>query len=70
MGEITSTGMGSGLKINEMVTAIVGAEKDPVQKKIDADAKTATDKISAFSALNSSLSTFKSSYKELGYAST
>ncbi len=70
MAAITSTGLGSGLKINDIVTAIVGAEKDPAMKKIDADAKTATDKISAFSALNSALSSFKSSYKDLGYAST
>jgi flagellar hook-associated protein 2 len=70
MAAITSTGLGSGLKINDIVTAIVGAEKDPAMKKIDADAKTATDKISAFSALNSALSSFKSSYKELGYSST
>lgn len=67
---ITSTGLGSGLNINDIVSATVNAEKDPAMAQIDATAKTATDKISAFAALNSALSSFQNSFKQLSYPST
>jgi len=70
MSSITSTGLGSGLDINSIVTAIVGAEKDPALAKMTQDAGEATAMISAYGLLNSELSSFKSSYKDLGYNSS
>lgn len=70
MSSITSTGLGSGLDINNIVTAIVGAEKDPALSKITQGVAEATAKISAYGLLNSELSSFKSSYKDLGYSSS
>lgn len=67
---ITSTGLGSGLDINSIVMAIVGAEKDPALAKMAATEANATAMISAYGLLNSDLASFKSSYKELSYAST
>ena len=70
MPAITSTGLGSGLKINDIVEAIIDAEKVPVKSKIDSDAALATAQISAFGSINSALSTFKDSYKYLSKTST
>jgi len=70
MSSITSTGLGSGLDINSIVTAIVDAEKDPALKKMTEEAVEATAMISSYGLLNSELSSFKSSYKQLGYDSS
>lgn len=70
MSSITSTGMGSGLNINDIVKSIVGAEKDPALAKMIKAEGEATAIISAYGLLNSELSGFKSSYKELGRSST
>lgn len=70
MSSITSTGLGSGLDINSIVTAIVDAEKDPALATITQGSAEATAKISAYGLLNSELSSFKSSYKELAYTSS
>ena len=70
MSSITSTGLGSGLDVNSIVTAIVGAEKDPALQKIVTASADATAKISAYGTLNSTLSDFKQSYASLGYDST
>jgi len=70
MAAITSTGLGSGLEVNNIVTAIIDAEKVPVQSKIDRDTELATAQISAFGSINSALSTFKDSYKDLSKASS
>jgi flagellar hook-associated protein 2 len=70
MPAITSTGLGSGLQINDIVTAIVEAEKVPAQGLIDRDAVKATEQISAYGAINSALSTFKDSYKNLSKTSS
>jgi len=70
MPAITSTGLGSGLQINDIVTAIIDAEKVPAQGRIDRDAKKATEQISAFGSINSALSTFKDSYKNLSKTSS
>ena len=61
MASITSTGLGSGLDINSIVTAIVGAEKDPALAKMTKSAAEATAQISAYGLINSDLSYFKSS---------
>ncbi len=70
MAAITSTGLGSGLEVNNIVTAIIDAEKVPVQSKIDSDTDLATAQISAFGSINSALSTFKDSYKDLSSTSS
>jgi flagellar hook-associated protein 2 len=70
MSSIKSTGLGSGLEINSIVSAIVGAEKDPAMAKITKSTATATAKISAYGMINSELSSFKSSYSELTKTST
>ncbi|PKG39895.1 flagellar filament capping protein FliD [Psychromonas sp. Urea-02u-13] len=70
MSSITSTGLGSGLKINDIVEAIVGAEKDPALAKMIKSSGQATAMISAYGMLNSELSAFKDSYKDLGRTST
>ncbi len=70
MPAITSTGLGSGLEVNNIVEAIVDAEKVPVQSKIDRDSSLAEAQISAFGSINSALSTFKDSYKDLSKTSS
>ncbi len=70
MPVVTSTGLGSGLDINNIVTSLVEAEQVPVQQKIDKDALEATEQISALGLLNSSLSSFKSSYSTLSLSSS
>ncbi len=69
MPAITSTGLGSGLKINDIVEGLVAAEKDPQINKITTSGKTAADQISALSVLNSALSDVKSSYSSLSVQS-
>ncbi|WP_413692406.1 flagellar filament capping protein FliD [Psychromonas sp. KJ10-2] len=70
MTSITSTGLGSGLDINNIVTAIVAAEKDPAAASILADTTEATEKISAFGTINSALSDFQDSFSDLSRSST
>lgn len=70
MPAITSTGLGSGLQINDIVTAIIDAEKVPAQGKIDRDAVKATEQISAYGSINNALSTFKDSYSNLSKTSS
>jgi len=70
MTAITSTGLGSGLDINSIVTAIVDAEKDPALASMTSAAAAATAAISAYGVLNSELSAFKDSYSDLSRNST
>ena len=70
MTAITSTGLGSGLDINSIVTAIVDAEKDPALASMTKAAADATAAISAYGVLNSELSEFKDSYSDLSRSST
>ncbi|MEI6896499.1 MAG: flagellar filament capping protein FliD [Psychromonas sp.] len=70
MTSVTSTGLGSGLDINSIVTAIVDAEKDPALKKMLKASAEATAKISAYGTLNSALSDFQDSFQKLTYNST
>ncbi|WP_166371148.1 flagellar filament capping protein FliD [Psychromonas sp. SA13A] len=70
MTSITSTGLGSGLDINSIVTAIVDAEKDPALASMTSAAAAATAAISAYGVLNSELSAFKDSYEDLSRSST
>lgn len=70
MTAITSTGLGSGLDINSIVTAIVDAEKDPALASMISASAAATAAISAYGVLNSELSEFKDSYSDLSRSST
>lgn len=70
MSSITSTGKGTGLDIKGIVTASVAAEKDPAMSKLIKSSADATAQISAYGLLNSELSDFKSSYKDLAYSSS
>jgi len=70
MSSITSTGLGSGLDINSIVSAIVDAERDPALASMVAEEQEATEKISAYGTLNSELSSFKDSYSDLSRSST
>lgn len=70
MAGITSTGLGSGLDIKNIVTSIVGAEKDPALSSMMAESGKATAAISAYGLLNSQLGDFKDSYSALARKST
>jgi flagellar hook-associated protein 2 len=70
MAAITSTGLGTGLDINSIVTGLVAAEKDPQIAQITKDAEQATAQISALGQVNSLLSSLKSSYSSLNKNST
>jgi len=70
MSSITSTGLGSGLDINNIVTAIVAAEKDPALASMMSESAEATAAISAYGLLNNELSAFKDSYSDLSRKST
>lgn len=63
---ITSTGIGSGLKIGEMVTALVDAEKAAKQNQISTQSKINSSSVTAVGQLKSALATFQSSLKALG----
>jgi flagellar hook-associated protein 2 len=70
MAGITSTGLGTGLDIKKMVTAIVGAEKEPALASMLSESSQATAAISAYGLLNNELAAFKDSYSDLTRKST
>lgn len=65
MSTIQSLGIGSGLKIDEIVTALVDAEKVPKEQSITRKEELTTAKISAYGEIKSRLSTFQSSVSAL-----
>ncbi|MCO8163417.1 flagellar filament capping protein FliD [Pseudomonas sp. 21LCFQ010] len=67
---ITSTGIGSGLKIGEMVTALVDAEKAAKQKQITTQTNIQKSSLTAVGQLKSALAAFQSSIKSLGDSSS
>lgn len=67
---ITSTGIGSGLKIGEMVDALVNAEKSAKQKQISAQSNINSASITAVGQLKSALATFQGTLKTLGDTSS
>lgn len=67
---ITSTGIGSGLKIGEMVTALVNAEKSAKQNQISTQSKSNTASVTAVGQLKSALATFQTTLKTLGDTTT
>lgn len=65
MSTIQSLGIGSGLKIDEIVTALVDAEKVPKEQAILRKEELTTAKISAYGEIKSRLATFQSSVSAL-----
>lgn len=65
MPTITSAGLGSGLDINNLVTQLVQAEREPVANRLDRREVEYQADISAFGALKSALSEFQTAVKGL-----
>lgn len=66
---ITSTGVGSGLDIESIITKLMTVEQQPLTALQKKEASYQS-KLSAFGSLKSALSTFQSSLKGLVSAST
>ena len=64
-GVVTANGLGSGLDVGSIVSALVNAEKSPKTAALDSDQAEATSKISAIGSLKSALSTFNDSLEAL-----
>ncbi|KQQ57119.1 flagellar hook protein FliD [Pseudomonas sp. Leaf127] len=62
----TSTGIGSGLKITEIVTALVDADKAAKQKQITTNSSKNTASLSGVSQLKSALAAFQATMTNLG----
>lgn len=56
---LTATGIGSGLKINEIVQVLVDAEKKPKEAMFNKKEDSIKAKVSAMGTLKSALSTFQ-----------
>ena len=63
------TGIGSGIKIDEIVTALVNAERAPKTNQLDRLEKTTVARISAMGSLTSALNTFKTAVDSLNKTS-
>lgn len=59
------TGLGSGMDIDSIVTALVNAEKAPKTAQLDRLEKASTAKISSLGSLKSALSDFQTALKDL-----
>lgn len=64
-GLLSSPGLGSGLNVNDLVTKLVAAEKQPVQNQIDNQRAIVTAQTSAMGSLKSLLSALQSSLSSL-----
>jgi flagellar hook-associated protein 2 len=62
---LTSTGVGSGLNVNSIVTQLVAAERAPDDARIAAQQKQITTKLSALATLQSAFSAFGSALDPL-----
>jgi len=65
MASITSIGVGSGLDLENLVSQIVAAERDPVTNSLNLKEANVQADISAFGTLKSTLSNFQSSLANL-----
>ncbi|WP_061241431.1 flagellar filament capping protein FliD [Ectopseudomonas composti] len=63
------TGLGSGIKIDEIVTALVNAERAPKTNQLDNLEKQTTTRISAMGSLTGALNTFKTAVDALNKSS-
>ena len=70
MAAITSTGLGSGLDINGMVTKLVAAERSPSDTRFTKREASDNAKITAFGNFKSALSDFKGSFSALSQSSS
>jgi flagellar hook-associated protein 2 len=68
MPDLTFTGIGSGLQVSEIVTAIVGAEKAPFISRANKQQAEMTTDISAIGALKSALESVTNSISSLSDA--
>lgn len=68
MAAITSTGFGSGLPINDLVTQLVAAEGSPAKSRIDRREATLQTQLSSIGLLKGALSEFQSAVKKLSTA--
>jgi flagellar hook-associated protein 2 len=65
MAGITSTGLGSGININSLVSQLVDAEKKPITSRLDSQELQAQAKISSLGNVKSALSAFRDSLSGL-----
>jgi flagellar hook-associated protein 2 len=65
MAAITSSGIGSGLDINNIVKQLVAAERGPVESRLNSKEALIQARLSAFGSLKSSLTNFQSSISSL-----
>lgn len=70
MASSTITGLGSGLKIDELVAALAGAEKAPKQTQINNQTATATTTLSAIGTIKSALETYRAALTKLNTAAS
>lgn len=56
MASITSTGIGSGLDVNSLVSQLITAERTPTDTRLNSDQSTTNSQISAFGAVSSVMS--------------
>lgn len=69
MAGITSTGLGSGIDINKLVSQLVAAESAPATNRLNRREGRLQTELSAIGTLKSALSEFKSSLASMGNAS-
>lgn len=70
MASSTITGLGSGLKIGELVKALADAEKAPKQSQINKQTATATTTLSAIGTVKSALETYRAALTKLNTAAS
>lgn len=68
MGLIQASGIGSNVNVDQIVNALISAEKDPATQRLDAQEAKTQASISAIGSLTSALDTFKSSLTSLSTA--
>ncbi|MEY4120632.1 MAG: hypothetical protein RLZZ472_1022, partial [Pseudomonadota bacterium] len=68
-GTISSSGIGSGLNVSQIVTALMDAEKGPLNS-INKSISTDNAQISAYGSISSQISSFQSSIAGLVTSST
>ncbi len=70
MPSITSTGVGSGLDIESLVTQLVSAESTPATKRLTKEEISLTAELSAFGTLKGALSSLQSAFSDLNRVAT
>lgn len=69
MAGLISQGLGSGVKVGDIVTALVGAEKAPKQAQIITQQKDATTQLSAVGTVKAALENYRAAIAKLNTAS-